>query len=85
MKWAEVRHSLSRCPKGQSVIERRPTSSAVLFKRKDDRDYAMRYFYFVALIVVGCSTGPNQPTMFMTMQSEETVPLIMTVETSPQQ
>ena len=45
----------------------------------------MRYFYFVALIVVGCSTGPNQPTMFMTMQSEGTVPLIMTVETSPQQ
>jgi hypothetical protein len=46
----------------------------------------MKYFYFLALIVVGCSTGPHQPTMFMSTESEqETVPPIITVETSPQQ
>jgi hypothetical protein len=46
----------------------------------------MKYFYFLALIVVGCSAGPHQPTMFMTMESEQqTVPPIISVETPPQQ
>src|SRR5262245_35443138 len=42
----------------------------------------MRYFYFFALIIVGCSTDSLQPTMFATMESEqEKVPRIMSVET----
>ncbi len=52
----------------------------------------MKYFYFFIFIVVGCSTGPRQPTMFMTMESEEkTAPPMRIVETprsqgnSPQQ
>ena len=42
----------------------------------------MKYFYFLMFIVVGCSTGPRQPTMFMTMESEEeTAPPMRSVET----
>jgi|RhiMethySRZTD1v2_1073278.scaffolds.fasta_scaffold100615_2 hypothetical protein len=46
----------------------------------------MQYLCFFTLIVVGCSTGSRQPTMFAAMESEqETVPRIMSVETARSQ
>jgi hypothetical protein len=42
----------------------------------------MKFFYFLIIILVGCSTGSRQPTMFMTMESEQkrVVNPIMSVE-----
>jgi hypothetical protein len=46
----------------------------------------MKYFYLFALILVGCSTRSHQPTMSMSMESEqETLPPIMSGEMSRSQ